>query len=70
MVDPKVKSGFHAVIFSLLYVILFVILIPPLIKVLDERQGKILYGALVAGAVLVALRLRFLARHMEDKDGE
>jgi hypothetical protein len=63
-VDADAKSCFHSIIFSILYVLLFVILIPPLIKVLDETWGKLLYGVLVAGAVIVAFRLRFLARHL------
>ena len=62
--DQNVKSLLHSLIFALLYVILFLILIPPLIKLLDEKMGKILYGILVAGAVGVALRLRFLSRHL------
>jgi len=62
--DPKIKSAFETLIFSLLFLILFVILIPPLIKLLDIRQGKILYGVLVAGAVAVAFRLRSLGRRL------
>lgn len=46
-----------------MYVILFLILLPPVIKLLDERAGKILYGLLVTGAVGVAFRLRFLSQH-------
>jgi hypothetical protein len=62
--DPEIKSSFQAVIVAVLYVMLFVILIPPLIQLLDERWGKVLYGVLVAGAVIVAFRLRFLSRHL------
>ncbi len=61
--DPKNKAFQQTVVFSLLYVILFLVLLPPLIKLLDGRAGKILYGVLTAGAVAVALRLRFLSRH-------
>ncbi len=35
---------------------------PPLIRLLDDLWGKILYGVLVAGAVAVAFRLRALSR--------
>ena len=62
--DPKTKSILQTLIFAVLYLILFIILLPPLIKLMDEKLGKILYGVLVAGAVLVALRLRLLSRHL------
>lgn len=61
--EPTTKKAFQAVIFALMYVILFLILLPPVINLLDERAGKILYGILVAGAVGVAFRLRFLSQH-------
>ena len=64
MLDPITKNGFNIVIFSLLYIILFLILIPPLIKMLDDVWGKIFYGVLVAGAVVVAFRLRSLSRNL------
>lgn len=63
--DPRIKHSFQNLIFAVLYLILFLILMPPLIKLLDERVGRVLYGVLVAGAVLVALRLRFLSRHLD-----
>jgi F0F1-type ATP synthase membrane subunit b/b' len=61
--DPTIKKAFQAVIFALMYVILFLILLPPVINLLDERAGKVLYGLLVAGAVGVAFRLRFLSQY-------
>jgi hypothetical protein len=61
--EPTIKKAFQAVIFALMYLILFAILLPPVIKLLDQRMGKVLYGVLVAGAVGVAFRLRFLSQH-------
>ena len=61
--EPTVKKAFQAVIFALMYLILFAILLPPVIKLLDQPMGKVLYGVLVAGAVGVAFRLRFLSQH-------
>lgn len=62
--DPKTKTLLQSLIFSLMYALLFLILAPPLIKLMDQRAGKVLYGLLVAGAVGVALRLRFLSRDL------
>ncbi len=62
--DPKIKRGVQTVIFGLLYVLLFLILMPSLIRLLDDRWGKILYGVLVAGAVGVAFRLRAVSRDL------
>lgn len=64
MMDPRIRNAFQVVIFALLYIILFLMLMPPLLKLLDSPAGKILYGVLVAGAVLVALRLRLLFRQL------
>ena len=64
--EPRdnVKESLHSLIFSVLFVLLFLILLPLVVKTMDERAGKILYGALAAGAVGVAIRLRIVARKM------
>jgi hypothetical protein len=63
-VDPQTKSAFQAVIFSILFVLLFLILLPAVVKLLDETWGRVLYGVLVLGAVGVAFRLRLLAKRL------
>ncbi|MGQ0645513.1 MAG: hypothetical protein ACT4O3_08485 [Elusimicrobiota bacterium] len=60
--DPETKRAVHSLIFAVLYLLLFVILLPPLIRVLDQTWGRVLYGAMVAGGVAVAFRLRHIAR--------
>ena len=62
--DPKVKTCLQALIFSFMYAILFLVLLPVLLKIMDQQNGKILYGVLVAGGLAVALRLRFLSRRL------
>jgi hypothetical protein len=63
-VDPQTKSAFQAVIFSILFVLLFLILLPAVVRLLDETWGRVLYGVLVLGAVGVAFRLRLLAKRL------
>jgi len=63
--DREIKQAFQVIIFSLLFILLFLILMPPLMGFIQERWGKILYGVLVAGAFFVALRLRLLARKFQ-----
>jgi len=60
--EQQTRKAFQEIIFALLYIILFLVLMPPLIRLLDDLWGKILYGVLVAGAVAVAFRLRALSR--------
>jgi phosphoglycerol transferase MdoB-like AlkP superfamily enzyme len=62
--EPRddVKEVLHSLIFAVMFGLLFLILLPLVVKLIDERTGKILYGALAAGAVGVAIRLRFVAR--------
>jgi hypothetical protein len=62
--DPIVKSLLHTLVFAVLYVILFVILLPSLLRILERPAGQTLYGLLVAGGVLLALRLRQLSRQL------
>jgi hypothetical protein len=60
--DPTIRTVLQNLIFAVLYLILFVILLPSLIRLLDQTAGKIAYGVLVAGGVGLALRLRQLSR--------
>jgi hypothetical protein len=60
--DPETKRSLQAVIFCLMYVILFLILLPPLIRRLDDWVGKTLYTVLSVGAIALALRLRYLSK--------
>ena len=59
--DPTVKTVLHTLIFSVLYLLLFVIVLPSLLRILDHASGKILFGVLVFGAVGLAIRLRQLS---------
>ncbi len=62
MVDPEQKNAIQTLAFALLYVLFFLILLPPLMRFMDEPWGKALYGGLVVGAVGLAFRLRSLGR--------
>lgn len=62
--DTKIKPIVQALVVGVLYVVLFVIVTPPLLTVLDKPVGKILYGILVAGGVGVAVRLRHLLHRL------
>ncbi len=56
------KSSLQSIVVALLYILLFLILLPTAIRFMDERWGQVLYGVLALGAVLVAFRLRMLFR--------
>ncbi len=60
--DPIVKKVLHTLIFSILYLLLFVIVLPPLLRVMDQLPGKIGFGVLVGGGVILAIRLRQLSQ--------
>jgi hypothetical protein len=62
--DPRIKSALTTLTFAVLYLILFVALLPALLKILDQRPGRVLYGVLVGGAVVLALRLRTVSRRL------
>lgn len=62
--DPQTRSALQTIVFSLLFVLLFLILLPAVVKLLGETWGKILYGVLVAGALGVAFRLRLLSQRI------
>jgi hypothetical protein len=61
------KIVVQSLITAVLYLTLFVTLIPPLLRILDTPNGKALYGVLLVGAVLVALRLRHLSRRLSTR---
>ena len=63
--DPRVKKSLQAMFISLLYIILFLLLMPALLKVMDQTWGKLLYALLALGAVAVAFRLRALSKHWQ-----
>lgn len=52
-------------IVAFLYVFLFVLLMPVLIKAMEEGWGRIVYGVLAAIGLLLAFRLRFLFRKFQ-----
>lgn len=62
--DTKIKPLLQALVVAVLYLILFVIITPTLLKVLDKPFGKVVYGILVLGGVGVAVRLRHLAHRL------
>lgn len=59
-----IKILLHTLVITVLYVIFFIILIPPLIAVLPLPWGKVLYGVLVAIAVGLSFRLRLLSQKL------
>lgn len=59
--NPNAKRLLQTLVLAVLFLLLFVILLPPLLTLLHETVGKVLYGILVAGAVALALRLRVLS---------
>ena len=65
--ESKIRSAIQSLIFAVLYLTLFIILMPALVKLLDIPAGKILYLSLVLGALLVAVRLRYLAGRLSEK---
>ncbi|MBK8870556.1 MAG: hypothetical protein KBD85_05420 [Elusimicrobia bacterium] len=62
--DAKIKPLLHALAVAVLYLVLFAIVTPPLLKVLDKPFGKVVYGILVLGGVGVAVRLRHLLHRL------
>jgi hypothetical protein len=62
--NNEVKEALNALIFAVMFLTLFVILLPVAVKLMDGRAGKALYGVLTVGAVAVAFRLRAVARRM------
>jgi hypothetical protein len=60
--EPQPRKLLQTLVFAVLYAFLFLILMPPLLRVMDQSWGKALYGVLVAGAVAIAFRLRALLR--------
>lgn len=64
--EPKsdVKDVLHTLVFAVMFLTLFVILLPVLIRAMDGAAGKAAYGVLTAGAAAVAWRLRAVVRRM------
>ena len=60
--DPTVRTVLHTLIISVLYLLFFVIVLPSLLRLLDQTAGKIIFGVLVGGGVVLAIRLRQLSR--------
>lgn len=60
--DPTIRTVLHTLIFSVLYLLFFVIVLPSLLRLLDQTSGKIIFGVLVGGGVILAIRLRQLSR--------
>lgn len=63
-IHPNVKTLLQTLVFAVLFLTLFVMLLPPLLPLLGKTMGRTAYGVFVFGAVLVALRLRFLSRRL------
>ena len=62
--DSELKSILQSIIMAIIYLFLFLILMPVLMNHLNYKWGQVLYWSLVGGAVFVAFRLRFIARHL------
>lgn len=60
--DPTVRTVLHTLIFSVLYLLFFVIVLPSVLRLLDQSSGKMVFGGLVSGGVILAIRLRQLSR--------
>jgi hypothetical protein len=65
-VDPlsTLKPVIQTLVFAVLFLILFVLILPPLLPLLGQTAGKSVYGFFVVSAVVIALRLRHLARRL------
>lgn len=61
--DP-IKDAVHSLIAVVMFLMLFVLVLPVLIKTLDGAAGKAVYGVFAFGAVAAAFRLRQIARRM------
>jgi hypothetical protein len=64
--DPRdpLKDAVHSLIAVVMFLTLFVLVLPVLIKTLDGPAGKAVYGVFAAVAVAAAFRLRQIARRM------
>jgi hypothetical protein len=62
--EPHLKSLLNTLVATAMYLLLFLIVLPPLIELLERPLGRVLYGALVAGGVAFGFRLRALAKKL------
>ena len=64
--DPRdpLKDAVHSLIAVVMFLTLFVLVLPVLIKTLEGTAGKAVYGVFSLGAVIAAIRLRQIARRM------
>ncbi|MBK8575797.1 MAG: hypothetical protein IPN90_09010 [Elusimicrobia bacterium] len=62
--DPTVKDILKTLIVSVLYLLLFVVTLPLLLRVLDQTAWKFVFGGLVFCGVGLAIRLRQLSRRL------
>lgn len=60
--DPNVKSFLSTLVVIVFYLLVFMIVLPPLSDVLDRPLGRSLYTLLVVVGVALGFRLRFLAK--------
>lgn len=47
-----------------MFLILFVMALPALLPILDQRTGKIFYGVFATGGILLSVRLRQISRRL------
>ena len=59
------KSALRLLILAQVFCLFFLMLMPTLVRVLNEMWGKVLYGTLVVGAILFALALRYAFGKLE-----
>jgi hypothetical protein len=62
--EPHLKSLLHTLVATAMYLLLFLIVLPPLMELLERPLGRVLYGALVAGGVAFGFRLRALVKKL------
>ncbi|TXH26015.1 MAG: hypothetical protein E6Q99_05190 [Elusimicrobia bacterium] len=62
--DPNVKALLHTLVAAVMYLLLFLIVLPPLMEILGRPAGRALYGLLVVGGVAFGFRLRTLAKKL------
>lgn len=60
--DPNVKSLLNTLVVVALYLLVSIIVLPPLLDVLDRPLGRTFYTLLVVIGVVLGFRLRFLAK--------
>lgn len=60
--DPNVKTLLNTLVATVFYLLVFMIVLPPLLNVLNLPLGRALYTLLVVTGIALGFRLRLLAK--------